>query len=93
MSDRTAQVDAIMRTIPEDWRYRWCGGERGPCACLGCVQIGNRMIMVERHYGHKFQGDPEYIVESQFPPDIYNELKVTREEWQDWESRYPKDKP
>jgi hypothetical protein len=78
------EVDKIMQTIPRKWRTYWCGGERGPCACLGCVQIGNRMVMVETASGHKFRGDPEYIDESRIPPEIYKKYKVTREEWEAW---------
>ncbi len=74
-------VDAIMRTIPEGWRNRWCGGEQGPCACMGCVQIGNRLIMTGRKVE---QGDPEYIDESKIPKDIYNKYKITKEEWEAW---------
>lgn len=74
-------VDAVMNTIPAEWRTRWCGAENGPCACLGCVQIGNRLIMVERT---AFQGDPEYINESKIPEEIYRKYKVTKDEWQAW---------
>ncbi len=74
-------VDAIMQTIPEGWRHRWCGGELGPCACMGCVQIGNRLIMVGVKV-HVF--DPEYIDESKIPKDIYNKYKITKEEWEAW---------
>ncbi len=74
-------VDAIMRTIPEDWRNRWCGGEGGPCYCMGCVQIGNRLIMTGRKI---FDGDPEHIDESKIPKDIYKMYKITKEEWEAW---------
>ncbi len=74
-------VDAVMQTIPEKWRSRWCGGESGPCACMGCVQIGNRLIMVglEVH-----QCDPEYIDETKIPKEIYDRFKITKDEWQNW---------
>jgi len=74
-------VDAVMNSIPEEWRTRWCGGENGPCGCMGCVQIGNRLIMVGRRAS---QCDPEYIDESKVPPDVYAKYKVSREEWNAW---------
>ena len=79
------EVDAIMNSIPKEWRTRWCGGEFGPCACLGCVQIGNRMIMFEKANGRKFFGDPEYIDESTIPEKIYQKYKITKEEWKLWQ--------
>lgn len=84
---RDADVDQIMQTIPERWRRRWCGGERGPCACMGCVQIGNRIIMAETITGRSYQGDPEYIKEAAIPRDIYNRFKITKEEWEAWKVR------
>ena len=39
------EVDEIMEGIPVGWRNRWCGGENGPCACLGCVQTGNKAVI------------------------------------------------
>lgn len=74
-------VDAVMNSIPEEWRSRWCGGEHGPCACMGCVQIGNRLIMAGLRVT---QCDPEYIDESKIPPEIYAKYKVTKEEWSAW---------
>lgn len=77
-------VDVVMRTMPEEWRYRWCGGERGLCACMGCVQVGNRLAMV----GLKaYQIDPEYIDETKIPADVYRRFKVTKEQWADWMRR------
>lgn len=77
-------VDAVMQSIPENCRTRWCGGENGPCACLGCVQVGNRLIMAGLKDG---QIDPEYIDESKIPEDVYRRFKVTKEEWEDWKQR------
>lgn len=81
------QVDALMATIPEKFRQRWCasiepGG--GGCACMGCVQICNRAVMVERLTGIKFHGDPEYIDERKIPADVYAECKISRQEWEAW---------
>ena len=74
-------VDAIMQSIPEAWRNRWCGGEQGLCYCMGCVQIGNRLIMT----GLKVHRcDPEHIDESTIPKEIYNKYKITKEEWEAW---------
>ena len=78
------EIDAIMQSIPLEWRMRWCGGERGPCACMGCVQIGNRMIMFEKANERRFLGDPEYINEFDIPKEIYQKYKVSREEWELW---------
>lgn len=80
-------VDKIMQTIPEAWRDRWCGGEKGPCACMGCVQIGNRLIMAKETTGDEFRGDPEYIDERKIPQEIYNKYKITKEEWEIWLSQ------
>lgn len=84
-----AQIDAIMEAIPQEWRARWCGGERGPCACMGCVQIGNRAVILEKITGRRFDGDPEYIREPilQEHSAVYNEYKLSREEWESWIKR------
>lgn len=82
-------VDAVMATIPAEWRTRWCGGERGPCGCMGCVQIGNRYVMFKEAVGRVYTGDPEYIDESTIPADIYHKYKITVAEWADWMTRQP----
>ena len=79
-------VDAIMRTIPEEWRYRWCGGENGPCACMGCVQIGNRLVMAGKKV---YQIDPEYIDETKIPKEVYDRFKITKSEWESWVRQHP----
>lgn len=74
-------VDAVMQTIPAEWRERWCGAEYGPCSCMGCVQIGNRLIMA----GLKVhQVDPEHIDETKIPADVYKKYKITKPEWTAW---------
>lgn len=83
------EVDAIMQTIPADWRRRWCGGERGACACLGCVQIGNRMVMAKKALGRPYGGDPERIDEAAIPLEVFNEFKVSRQEWEAWCGAHP----
>lgn len=80
----TEDVDVVMQSIPEEWRERWCGGERGPCGCMGCVQIGNRLIMAGLKVA---QCDPEYIDESKIPPETYQKYKVTKDEWLAWKRR------
>lgn len=80
-------VDGVMQTIPEEWRRRWCGGENGPCGCMGCVQIGNRLVMTGRKVT---QCDPEYIDESKIPLETYKKFKVTKEEWSAWMERQPR---
>ena len=78
-------INAILQTMPEEWRTRWCGGEQGPCACMGCVQVGNRLVMVGKRAS---QIDPEYIDESKIPPEVFEKFKITKAEWQKWmESR------
>jgi hypothetical protein len=42
MHTNSDEVDAIMQTMPEDWRYRWC--ESKVCACMGCVGVGSRDV-------------------------------------------------
>ena len=82
-------VDYIMMLIPEEWRKRWCGGERGACACLGCVQIGNRAVINDRITRTQYPVDPEHISEEQLKKhtDLYSDNKITREEWDLWMSR------
>lgn len=82
-------VDTVMQTIPEQWRTRWCGAIEpggGGCACMGCVQIGNRLAMASLK---ATQCDPEYIDESKIDADTYKRLKVTKEEWLAWMERQP----
>lgn len=74
-------VDEVMQSIPAEWRTRWCGGEKGACACMGCVQIGNRLIMTGSTAS---QCDPEYIDERLVPRETYKKYKVTKEEWAAW---------
>jgi len=78
------EIDAIMQTIPAKWRTHWCGGERGPCACIGCVQIGNRLIMAREVLGYEYPGDPEHLDERMFPGDVFSKYKITRQEWERW---------
>jgi len=77
-------VDMVMESVPAKWRYRWCGAEKGPCGCMGCVQIGNRLIMVGRKVN---QGDPERIDETRIPLETYVRFKVTKSEWEAWKGR------
>lgn len=86
-----SQVDAIMSAIPESFRTRWCGGERSPCACMGCVQIGNRAIIAEKITGEQYRGDPEHLCEDKLQEygAIYSDNKLSREEWDAWMLRHP----
>ena len=79
------EINEIMNTIPLTWRKRWC--ECQYCACVGCVQIGNRIIMYEKATGKKFVGDPEYISETEISQAIYDKYKISKEEWQLWMNR------
>lgn len=81
-------IDKIMQTIPEAWRNRWCGGENGACACMGCVQIGNRVIMWEESNSGSFSLDPEYIDESKIPQELYDKYKITKDEWLFWKDKF-----
>jgi hypothetical protein len=87
-----AQVDALMAEIPAEWRVRWCGGENGPCACLGCVQTGNKAVIARKITGGRFMGDPERISESGLKrhATIYAENKISRAEWDAWIARQTK---
>lgn len=84
------QIDAIMQAIPESWRTRWCGGERGPCACMGCVQIANRQVIVEKITGQPYRSDPEGIDESKLREHraAYADYKLSRAEWESWMKRH-----
>jgi hypothetical protein len=86
-----SRVDAIMARIPETWRDRWCGGETGPCACMGCVQTGNKKVIAEKIAGQRYTGDPEYIDEFMLMAhaDIYAANKITRGDWDAWRARHP----
>lgn len=87
-------VDAIMAAIrPDSFRYRWCGAEAGPCACLGCVQICSRAMMYEIMTGRNFTGDPERIDVRYVPEGIRNHCTITREEWEAWRVRHPQVNP
>lgn len=87
-----AQIDAIMNAIPERWRRNWCGGERGPCACLGCVQTGNKRIIADKIRGERYLGDPEYIDEAKLQNygHVYEDNKIRRGEWESWMKRHPR---
>lgn len=90
MNKTPEQVDEIMESIsPPLFRYRWCGAEAGPCACLGCVQICSRALMWLKNQGTVFQGDPEYINPYLFPDDIREACTITHEEWEAWKVRNP----
>lgn len=84
------EINEIMKTIPERWRTHWCKGielEGGGCACRGCVQIGNRLIMASKTLGKTItaaDGDPEHIDERKIPIEIFNKYKITKEEWEVW---------
>jgi hypothetical protein len=84
------QIDAIMAAIPRQWRTRWCGGEFGACACVGCVQIGNRAVILKKATGQRYLGDPEYIDEAALKEygAVYTDHKLSREEWQSWMNRH-----
>ena len=88
---REEQVDAVMQAIPVRWRTRWCGAEQGACACMGCVQTGNRQVIAEKITGEPWRGDPEYIDEGRLQAHgaVYTDNKVSRVEWEAWMSRQP----
>lgn len=78
-------VDAVMQTIPEKWREYWCEARyNGGCACMGCVEVGNRLVMAGLKTS---QCDPEYIDESKIPTDVFKKYKVTKAEWSAWKAR------
>jgi len=81
------EINRIMQTIPEAWRTRWC--EASLCACVGCVQIGNRAEIFKRAFGREFFGDLEHIDARQFPKELIDELRITKEEWLLWKSGTP----
>ena len=83
-----AEVNAIMDQIPAAWRMRWCGGELGACACMGCVQTGNKKVIVEAITKTPYLGDPEYLSEPVLAKhQEHTKLKLTREEWDAWVAR------
>jgi len=82
-----AQIDAIMAAIPEQWRARWCSSRL--CACLGCVQTGNKAVIAQKITGEEYRGDPEYISEAKLREHgaVYEDHKLSREEWDSWMKR------
>ena len=84
-----AEVDAIMAAMPENCRTHWCNRGEAACACIGCVEIGNRAVIIEKITGVKFTGDPERIDEGKLREhgEVYTSNKVEREEWQCWMRR------
>lgn len=89
MNTRDVEVDEIMSNIPENVRYRWCMAEI--CACMGCVQVFNRQVIVEKTTNKSWHGDPEYIDEAVLKTSVkeYAQYKITKEEWLSWKSRNP----
>lgn len=87
------EIDAIMARIDERSRYRWCGAEKGDCACLGCVQICSRSLMYEQTFSREHRGDPERIDMRYIPQRIRQACSVTREEWEAWKERHPELNP
>lgn len=85
------QVDTIMLAIPKGWRSRWCGGEAGSCACLGCVYTGSKAVVASKILGAPYLGDPEHIPEPRLRihKDLYDKYMLTREEWEAWTKRQP----
>lgn len=79
------EIDTLMNQILQTMQTRLCGGERG-YAPMGCGPIGNRSIMA-KEVGTPYRGDPEYIDERKIPSDVYQSLKITREEWENWMGR------
>lgn len=76
------EIDMIMKTIPAEWRERWCTAKL--CGCMGCVQIGNRIVMYEEVTQSKFSGDPEYINVYEIPVNIYQKYRISKDEWVLW---------
>lgn len=66
-----AEIDALMAQIPERVRRHWC--ESKACACRGCVQASNRVMLVR------------LAVAS----DMRDRMTITREEWENWKGRHP----
>jgi len=48
IEERQKEVDAIMETMPIEWRDRWCRAEI--CGCMGCVQSGSNCRITEREW-------------------------------------------
>jgi hypothetical protein len=86
----TEQVDHIMAGIPPAWRDRWCGGENGTCACLGCVYTGSKAVVAGKIAGTPYRGDPEGISEDALRrnhPNEHAKYMLTRDEWTAWQAR------
>ena len=54
MSERPS-LDELMRSMPPQWRYRWC--ESRLCGCLGCANRTGRLIF----YGYTREDNNEWI--------------------------------
>lgn len=81
------RVDEIMQQIPADWRYRWCRAQ--VCACMGCVQTGNKSVMAKAQLGQPYRGDPEYIDRSKIAPEIRDSMTISHDDWLAWVKRNP----
>jgi len=72
-----AQVDEIMRRIPERHRY-WC--ESDNCFCAGCVQNANHVVIEEIRSGDPLFSSHEYDIEEMCKA-------LTKDEWLAWCAR------
>lgn len=82
------QIDALMSEIPKAWQTHWC--QSGLCACLGCVQTGNKATIYKAVTGRPYGGDPERISAQKLieaAPDLCAANTLTRADWEDWSVR------
>jgi len=49
--------------------------------------------MFEEFHGAPFHGDPEYINQMAYPPEVQQKFTITREEWEAWKVRHPDTNP
>lgn len=67
--ERESLLNLVMMHIPPSHRYRWCGGEMGPCACMGCVN--NELV------NHEFTKEDHQMWMEKHPKDDLNDVHRT----------------
>lgn len=49
-------VDAVMKNMYPDWRYRWC--KAGACACMGCANVSGQAKFTEQEWKEWVDNNP-----------------------------------
>lgn len=83
--ERNEKVDQIMSEIPPMARYHWSSNENQHSEQIGSVELFNKAIILAAIEGKSNDIAAENIDENFLQQhSIYQELKVTKEEWLCW---------